>query len=83
MSNLLSVVQERNVAFNLLEYGESKQNLHYNRYNSFGFIQKYKNREYLVPWWLNKTWKLKYHYKKLPVILIIGLDSIIIELFLI
>ena len=67
--NLYAVVQERNVAFNLLETGESKFNAPYKRYNSFGFIQRYKEREYLVPWYLNKTWKLKYHYKKIPVII--------------
>lgn len=66
MENILVVVDERNVAYNLLETGESKQLMSYRRYNSFGHIQKYKPREYLVPWWLNKQWKLKYHYKKLP-----------------
>lgn len=67
MTNLLSVVEERNVAYNLLETGESKQRIPYRRYNSFGHIQGIVPREYLVPWYLNKYWKLKYHYKKLPV----------------
>lgn len=67
MENLLSIVDERNIAYNLLETGETKQNIPYRRYNSFGYIQNYRAREYLVPWWLNKMWKLKYHYKKLPV----------------
>lgn len=66
MENILGVVDERNIAYNLLETGESKQLISFNRYNSFGHLQKYKPREHLVPWWLNKTWKLKYHYKKLP-----------------
>ncbi len=67
MENLLAVVEERNIAYNLLETGETKINLPYRRYNSFGYIQRYRPREYLVPWWINKMWKLKYHYKKLPV----------------
>ena len=67
MVNLLSVVEERDIAFNLLEHGVTKKIISYNRYNSFGHIQKYTPKEYLVPWWLNKIWKLKYHYKKLPV----------------
>lgn len=67
MENLLSVVEERNIAFNLLETGETKKVLPYRRYNSFGHIQYYRPREYLVPWYLNKMWKLKYHYKKIPV----------------
>lgn len=67
MVNLHEVVQERNVAYNLLETGETKFNKPYKRYNSFGFIQRYKEREYLVPWFMNKTWKLKYHYTKIPV----------------
>jgi large subunit ribosomal protein L47 len=66
MLNVHEVVQERNIAFNLLETGETKFNLPYKRYNSFGYIQRYREREYLVPWWMNKTWKLKYHYKRLP-----------------
>ena len=68
MENLLGVVEERNVAYNLLETGETKLHMAYRRYNSFGYIQNYNPREYLVPWFINKTWKLKYHYKKLPVI---------------
>ena len=67
MENILAVVEERNIAYNMLETGESKQIISYRRYNSFGHIQKYKPREYLVPWYMNKSWKLKYHYKKLPV----------------
>ena len=67
MSNLKDVVEERNIAYNLLETGESKVNIPYRRYNSIGFIQHYREREYLVPWFINRTWKLKYHYKKLPV----------------
>ena len=67
MENLLAVVEERNIAYNLLETGETKLNLPYRRYNSFGYIQRYRPREYLVPWWINKMWKLKYHYKRLPV----------------
>jgi large subunit ribosomal protein L47 len=67
MENILEVVKERNVAYNLLEHGETKENIPFRRYNSFGLIQYYRTREYLVPWWLNKVWKLKYHYKKLPV----------------
>lgn len=66
MENILSVIEERNVAYNLLETGESKARLSYKRYNSFGYIQQYRPREYLVPWYMNKMWKLKYHYKKLP-----------------
>lgn len=67
MENVLSVVEERNIAYNLLETGETKKPLPYRRYNSFGYIQYYKPREYLVPWYLNRMWKLKYHYKKIPV----------------
>ena len=67
MENILEVVKERNVAYNLLEHGETKEYQPYKRYNSFGFIQKYRPREYLVPWWLNKVWRLKFHYKRLPV----------------
>lgn len=67
MENILAVIEERNIAFNLLETGESKQIISYNRYNSFGHIQKYRPREYLVPWFMNKMWKLKYHYRKIPV----------------
>jgi hypothetical protein len=67
MENILAVVEERDVAYNLLETGETKKSLSYRRYNSFGFIQNYRPREYLVPWFVNRTWKLKYHYKKLPV----------------
>lgn len=67
MENLLTVVEERNVAYNLLETGETKQLVPYRRYNSFGFIQRIQPKEYLVPWYMNKHWKLKYHYKKLPV----------------
>lgn len=66
MENILTVVDERNIAYNLLESGESKKIISYRRYNSFGHIQKYQPREHLVPWFLNKQWKLKYHYKKLP-----------------
>ncbi|CAF1103140.1 unnamed protein product [Brachionus calyciflorus] len=68
MENLLAVVEERNIAYNLLETGETKKLVPYRRYNSFGHIQYYKQREYLVPWYLNRMWKLKYHYKKIPVI---------------
>jgi hypothetical protein len=67
MENLLAVVEERNVAHNLLETGETKVIVPYRRYNSFGYIQNYQPREYLVPWFLNKRWRLLYHYKKLPV----------------
>ncbi|RMZ98220.1 39S ribosomal mitochondrial [Brachionus plicatilis] len=66
MENVLGVVEERNIAFNLLETGETKKLIPYRRYNSFGHIQYYKPREYLVPWYLNRMWKLKYHYKKIP-----------------
>merc|ERR1712062_96289 len=66
MCNLLDVIKERNLAFNLLETGETKENKTYRRFNSFGFIQRYKEREHLVPWFLNKNWKAYYHYKKLP-----------------
>lgn len=74
MENLLAVVEERNIAYNLLETGESKKIVPYRRYNSFGLIQMYKPREYLVPWWLNKMWKLKYHYQRLPVINLLTLN---------
>ncbi len=67
MENLLYVTEERNIAYNLLETGKSNAYMTYNRYNSFGYIQKYRPREYYVPWFLNKDWKLKYHYKRLPV----------------
>lgn len=67
MENVLNVVEERNIAYNLLETGETKKPIPYRRYNSFGHIQYYKPREYLVPWYLNRLWKLKYHYKKIPV----------------
>lgn len=70
MENLLQIVEERNVAYNLLETGETKLHLPYRRYNSIGYIQNYREREYLVPWFLNKSWKLKYHYKKIPVSLL-------------
>lgn len=66
MENILAVVEERNVAFNLLETGKTNVIIPYKRYNSFGFIQHYRPREYLVPWFLNKHWKLRYHYKKIP-----------------
>jgi len=66
MENILAIVEERNVAYNLIETGETKSTIPYRRYNSIGFIQQYRPREYLVPWYLNKTWKLKYHYKRLP-----------------
>lgn len=80
MESLLSVVQEREIAFNLLETGETKKPLNYRRYNSFGYIQYYRPREYLVPWYMNKSWKLKYHYKKIPV-LIFFLFFLIIYVF--
>ena len=67
MENVLAVVEERNIAYNLLETGKSNAFIPYRRYNSFGFIQYYRPREYLVPWYLNKNWKLKFHYKRLPV----------------
>ena len=67
MENLLAVVEERNVAFNLLETGETKHRVPYKRYNSFGFIEQVRPREHLVPWYLNRYWKLRYHYKRLPV----------------
>lgn len=66
MENILEVVEERNVAFNLLDKGKTDAFVAYKRYNSFGFIQQYQSREYLVPWFLNKWWKLKFHYKRLP-----------------
>lgn len=66
MENIMAVVEERNVAYNLIETGESKSIITHRRYNSLGFIQAYRPKEYLVPWFLNKTWKLKYHYKRLP-----------------
>ena len=67
MENVLAVVEERNTAFNLLETGKTTNFVKYKRYNSFGFIQTYFTREYLVPWHLNKMWRLKFHYKRLPV----------------
>ena len=76
MENLLEVVEERNVAFNLLDTGKSDAFISYKRYNSFGFIQHYKTREYLVPWHLNKWWKLRFHYKRLPVSISVGLDDL-------
>ena len=60
MENILEVVEERNVAFNLLEKGKTDAFVGYKRYNSFGFIQQYKPREYLVPWYLNKWWKVRF-----------------------
>jgi large subunit ribosomal protein L47 len=66
MENLLSVVKERDIAYNLLETGETKEIIPYKRYNSFGFLQHYKPKEYYVPWYLNTKWKLLYHHKQLP-----------------
>jgi hypothetical protein len=57
MENILHVVKERDIAFNLLETGESKEIIPYKRFNSFGFLQDYKPREYYLPWYLNKQWK--------------------------
>jgi hypothetical protein len=67
MQNILDCVEERNVAYNLLETGRTNVNIPYKRYNSFGFIQNYRKREYLVPWFLNKNWKSLYSFKRLPV----------------
>jgi hypothetical protein len=67
MENILHVVKERDIAFNLLETGESKEIIPYKRFNSFGFLQDYKPREYYLPWYLNKQWKLKFYHKRLPV----------------
>ena len=67
MENILHVVKERDIAFNLLETGESKEIVPYKRFNSFGYLQDYKPREYYLPWYLNTHWKLKFNFKKLPV----------------
>ena len=68
MTNILKVVQERDEALSLLETGKSNQRLAYKRYNSFGYPQDYKPTEHLIPWFLNSTWKLKYHSKNLQVL---------------
>jgi hypothetical protein len=67
MENILHVVKERDISYNLLETGESKELIPFKRFNSFGYLQQYKQREYYLPWYLNSMWKSKYHYKKLPV----------------
>lgn len=66
MENLLGVVKERDIAYNLLETGETKEIISYKRYNSFGFLQYYKPKEYHMPWYLNTKWKLLYHNRQLP-----------------
>ena len=67
MENILQVVKERDIAVNLLETGESKENILYKRFNKIGYLQSYREREYYLPWFINSKWRLKYHYKTLPV----------------
>ncbi|KAI0984914.1 hypothetical protein GJ496_005034 [Pomphorhynchus laevis] len=66
MDNISRVVEERDVAVNLLETGRTGLSLPYRRYNSMGLYQLYQQREHLVPWYINGSWKLRWHAPKRP-----------------
>lgn len=62
MTNLETVVRERNKAYHLLETGETGERPGKLVYNALGLKFYYRMREYLVPKFMNSKWFKKHHF---------------------
>ncbi|CAF3916319.1 unnamed protein product [Adineta steineri] len=64
MRNILSVVRERDMAYNLLETGKTGEQTPQIRETSFGLLRYYKPKERIVPFYKNRYYQLLWGKRK-------------------
>jgi len=64
MRNILIIVRERNIAYNLLETGKTGEQQPIFRETSFGLLRYYKPKERIVPWFKNRYYSLLWGKRK-------------------
>ncbi|CAF1206609.1 unnamed protein product, partial [Didymodactylos carnosus] len=64
MRNILNVVRERNIAYNLLETGKTGEQQPIFRKTSFGLLRFYKPKHHIVPPHMNTWYKLLWGNRK-------------------